>query len=347
MHKDEVEVAKALSFTKGSKERRVNLDILRNKGNHAHNVKVLKAGTGVLVPRQQATAKHVNVNDYMHCLHCHGLFRRKALWRHMARCNLAKKCQLTKPGRSRIQALCAYAQPVPEGVSKKLWKLISDMKQDEVTQAVKSDGCIIRFGEHLCNKMGSDKTKQEYIRTKMREAGRLLVCARKTGTGMQSKTFSTPSNFYNVIQAVKHTAGFKDNEEVSTVPSLVLNLGHTLKKMADIAECEAMMAGEENIKNVKRFKDLYATKWNECVSASALKTLREAKWNCPELLPFTEDVKKMHMHLNKKTTRYQEKIKVEKTLWSQLAQATLCEVILSNRRRPGEVSKNEVEHISS
>ena len=45
------------------------------------------------------------------------------------------------------------------------------------------------------------------------------------------------------------------------------------------------------------------------------------------------------MHLNKKTTRYQEKIKVEKTLWSQLAQATLCEVILSNRRRPGEVSK--------
>ncbi|XP_062381350.1 uncharacterized protein LOC134069402 [Sardina pilchardus] len=342
IHKDEVEVAKALSFTKGSKERRVHLDLLRNKGNRAHNVNVLKAGKGVLVPRQQATAKQVDVNDYVHCLHCQGLFRRKALWRHMARCNLAKKCQLTKPGRSRVQALCAYAQPVPEGVSKKLWKLISDMKQDKVTQAVKSDVCIIRFGEHLCNKMGNDKTKHEYIRTKMREAGRLLVCAKKRGTLNAIKDFFIPSNFYNAIQAVKDTAGFKDEEEVFTVPSLALKLGHTLKRMADIAECEAMMAGEESsIQNVKRFKDMYTTKWNECVSASALKTLREAKWNSPELLPFTEDVKKMHMHLNKKTKQYQEKIKAEKNQknWSQLAQATLCEVILFNRRRPGEVSK--------
>lgn len=153
VHKNEVEVAKALSFPKGSKERRINLDLLRNKGNRLHNTNVLKAGKGVLVPRQQSTAKHVNFKDYMHCLNCQGLFRRKALWRHMQRCNLAKKCEVTK-GRSRVQALCAYAQPVPEGVTKKLWKLISDMKQDEVTQAVKSDTCIIKFGEHLYKQNG-------------------------------------------------------------------------------------------------------------------------------------------------------------------------------------------------
>jgi hypothetical protein len=35
-----------------------------------------------------------------------------------------------------------------------------------------------------------------------------------------------------------------------------------LKRMADIAECEAMMAGEEeDIKNVKRLKEIGATKW--------------------------------------------------------------------------------------
>ena len=44
-------------------------------------------------------------------------------------CNLAKKCQLT----TRVQALCAYPQPVPEGVSKKFWNLIIDMKEDEIT----------------------------------------------------------------------------------------------------------------------------------------------------------------------------------------------------------------------
>ncbi|XP_039544399.1 uncharacterized protein LOC120490938 isoform X1 [Pimephales promelas] len=342
VHKNEVEVAKALSFPKSSKERRINLDFLRNKGNHVHNTNVLKAGKGVLVPRQQSTAKHVNVKDYMHCLNCQGLFRRKALWRHMQRCNLAKKCQVTKQGRSRVQALCAYAQPVPEGVTKKLWKLISDMKQDEVTQAVKSDTCILKFGEHLCNKMGSDKTKHEYIRTKMREVGRLLVCARKVGNLQSIKDFFIPSNFYHVIKAVKDTSGFRDEDEVFTIPSLALKLGHSLKKMSRIAECEAMIAGDSNdVKNVKMFMQMYETKWNEHVSSSALKTLNEAKWNSPELLPFTEDVKKLHIHLSNETRLYQEKLKLEKIQknWSQLAQITLCEVILFNRRRAGEVSK--------
>ncbi len=118
VHKNEVEVAKALSFPKGSKERRINLDLLRNKENHVHNTNVLKAGKGVLVPRQQSIAKHANVKDYMHCLNCQGLFRQKALRRHMSRCNLAKKCQVTKPGISRVQAHCAYTQPVPEGETK-------------------------------------------------------------------------------------------------------------------------------------------------------------------------------------------------------------------------------------
>ncbi|KAF5879973.1 uncharacterized protein DAT39_023240, partial [Clarias magur] len=342
VHKNEVDVAKALSYPKGSKERKLNLDLLRNKGNRVHNTDVLKVGKGVLVPRQQSSAKHVSVKDYMHCLNCQGLFRRKALWRHMSRCNLARKCQVTKPGRSRVQALCAYAEPVPEGVEKKLWKLISDMKQDEVTCAVKSDACIIKFGEHLCNKMGSDKTKHEYIRTKMREAGRLLVSARKMGKLQSIKDFFIPANFNHVIKAVKQTSGFKDEDEVFGIPSLALKLGHNLKTMSDIAECEAMIAGDEDaVKHVKMFQHMYSTKWNELVSASALKTLNEAKWNAPELLPFTEDVKKMHMYLGNQTKLYQEKLKFEKSQknWINLAQVTLCDVIVFNRRRAGEVSK--------
>ncbi|RXN38493.1 protein FAM171A1 isoform X1 [Labeo rohita] len=218
VHKNEVDVAKALSYPKGSKERRINLDLLRNKGNRAHNTDVLKSGKGVLVPRQQSSAKQVYVKDYVHCLNCQGLFRRKALWRHMSRCKLARMCQVTKPGRSRVQALCAYAEPVPEGVATKLWKLISDMKQDEVTCAVKSDACIIKFGEHLCNKMGNDKTKHEYIRIKMREAGRLLVSARKMGKLQSIKDFFIPANFHHVIKAVKETSGFRD-DEVFGIPS--------------------------------------------------------------------------------------------------------------------------------
>ncbi|KAL6484182.1 hypothetical protein MHYP_G00062270 [Metynnis hypsauchen] len=341
IHKNELEVARALSFSKGSKERRIHLDLLRNKGNHVHNTNVLKAGKGELVPCQRTT-KNEDVKNYMHCVNCQGLFRRKALWRHMSRCKLAKKCTTTKPGKSRAQALCAYAQPVSEGVNKKLWKLISDMNQDEVTQTVKSDTCIIKFGEHLYNKMGSDKTKHEYIRQKMREASRLLLHARKAGKLQRIKDFFVPANFNHVIQAVKDTCGFKEDDHVFKVPSLALKLGHSLKKMADLVECEAMIGEEDDVvQNVKKFKHLHSTKWNESVSASALKTLHESKWNRPELLPFTEDVKKMHLHLDANRKDYQSKLASEKTQknWSDLAKVTLCEVILFNRRRAGEVSK--------
>lgn len=119
VHKSELDVAKALSFPKGSKERRIHLDLLRNKGNRAHNNEVTKAGRGEMVLRQQTTLKHVKVKDYEHCVNCLGLFRRKPMWKHMQRCNLAKRCKVTNPGRTRALALRAYAQPVPEGVSKK------------------------------------------------------------------------------------------------------------------------------------------------------------------------------------------------------------------------------------
>lgn len=86
-----------------------------------------------------------------------------------------------------------------------------------------------KFGERLCNKMGSNKTKHEYIRTNMREAGRLLVCARKEGKLQSIKDFIIPTNFHHVIKAVKDTSGFPD-DEVFTLPSLALKLGHNLNK---------------------------------------------------------------------------------------------------------------------
>lgn len=345
VHKNELDVAKAFSFTKGSKERRIYLDLLRNKGNRAHNNEVLRAGKGVLVPRR-STVANANVNDYMHCVNCQGLLNRKALWRHMSRCKLAQKCSATKPGKAKIQAICAYMQEIPDGVERKLWKMICEMNQDEVTLAVRTDRCIIKFGEHLYNKLGSDKSRHEYIRQKMREVARLLCHARKAGYLHGAQDFFTPANFNHVIQAVKDTCGFNEDDHVFKIPSLALKLGHSLKKMANIVECTALIAEDHHgVENVKKFKQVYDTKWNECVSACALKNLRESTWNKPELLPFTEDVKKMHLHLNAKRKEFQSNLMLEQTPknWSNLARATLCEVILFNRRRAGEVSKMSLD----
>lgn len=321
----------------------MHFDLITNKGNRAHNNEVLKAGSGTLIPSQQA-GKPVKASDYMHCINCEALLKRKSLWRHMSRCRLSRKCSTTKPGKRQIQSLRAYAQPVPDGVSRKVWELVNAMHQDEVTNIIREEKSILRLGEHLYAKHGHDKTKHEYIRQKMREIGRLIRHARKAGRLKRIEDFYVPSNFNFVVEAVKDAAGFDEDKNIYKTPSLALKMGHSLKKIADILECEAQMAesdNEEFLKNLERSRGLYEKKWDVCVSSRALQTLKESKWNTPQLLPFTEDVKNMHMHVDKCRQEYQSRLQNDpnKKNWSKLASLTLCEVILFNRRREGEVSK--------
>ncbi|XP_029942327.1 uncharacterized protein LOC115384133 isoform X2 [Salarias fasciatus] len=342
-HSSELAVATAISFPLKSKERKLHFDLIRNKGNRMHNNEVLKNDSGVLVPSQQ-TAEPVSKSEYMHCMNCEALLKRKSLWRHISRCRLSQKCSTPKPGRSRIQSLCAFAQPVPESISRKVWELVSAMHQDEVTSIVSKERCIMKLAEHLYTKHGHDKAKHEYIRQKMREVGRLIQQSQRMGKLKCIKDFFVPSNFNHVIEAVKAVAGFNEDTNTYKTPSLALKLGHSLKKIADILECEAQMAesdNEEFLNNLKKTRTLLDKKWDVCVSSGALQTLRESKWNTPQLLPFTEDVKTMHRHLEKCREEYQEHLKnsPNKKNWTRLATVTLAEVILFNRRREGEVSK--------
>ena len=63
----------------------MQLDLIRNKGNHRHNFEVLEGGKGVMVPSEQSR-EPVNVKEY---LHCEALLKKRALWRHLKRCKLA------------------------------------------------------------------------------------------------------------------------------------------------------------------------------------------------------------------------------------------------------------------
>lgn len=113
VHKDQSEVAKAISSPKNSKERKLQLTILRKQGDRAHNVDVIRQGKGVIVPCKQASSPNVNPNKFLHCANCQGLFKKRFLCKHMKRCPL--RGVLPKPGRTRAQSICAFAQPVQEG----------------------------------------------------------------------------------------------------------------------------------------------------------------------------------------------------------------------------------------
>ena len=84
-HSSLTEVAKALSYKKGSKERKSQLNFLRSSGNFQHNASVLKSGQGSLTAKKRPRT-HSTDKEYVHCSHCLGLFTRKLLGKHLRNC---------------------------------------------------------------------------------------------------------------------------------------------------------------------------------------------------------------------------------------------------------------------
>lgn len=111
--------------------------------------------------------------------------------------------------------------------------------------------------------------------------------------------------------------------------------------MTKISEHAESRANYSAAKDARAFRKVYDARWNELISSGSLRTLQEAKWNVPQLLPFTKDVQILHRFLNAEQQQC-SKILLEETsskAWTNLAKVTLTQMILFNRRRAGEVSK--------
>ncbi len=340
-HRNEVEVAKALSHPKGSKERRMQLEYLRNKGNFAFNSTVINTGAGEMIPRK-LPKKNLDGQSFMHCIYCKGLFLKKTLWRHVKVCKFKPGDEKPKPGKSRVQVLCGFAQPPPPGVTHGVWRLLNSMNQDQVALETRNDWCILELAKHLYNKYGSRVKMHEYIRQKMRELGRLLICAREVSPLTSIKELIHPTNFMHTINAVKRVAGYNEQTKVYEKASVAVKLGHSLNKIAILIESHSTIAGDEETGKVaKSFQQLYQSRWPEYISSAARQTLEEAKWNSPQLLPFTEDVKRLHVYLDEQEKMYHRLLSTQPSSqhWSKLAKVTLTQVMLFNRRREGEVSQ--------
>ncbi|XP_051980871.1 uncharacterized protein LOC127642308 [Xyrauchen texanus] len=310
------------------------------RGNFAHNTDVARNGHGEMVacyrPKESKKAK-----DFIHCVYCQGLYNKRSLWKHLKNCPLKPKDDESK-GRKRVRSLCALKTPVGLEVSKGLKNILSIMNYDEVSRVVHSDCCIMQLGEHMFNRMGSDVNKHDYIRQKMREVGRLLLEARKITRLRSMVDFIIPANFKQVISAVKVVSGYDEEKNCYRIPSLALKLGHSLNKICSIVESNAMMYGDHQRAECARdFRKIHQARWNEYISAGALTTLKEAKWNTPQIIPFTQDVKVLHAHLEKKHKQFLSKLRncPSAKSYSALAKVTLTQVILFNRRREGEVSR--------
>ncbi|XP_016306167.1 uncharacterized protein LOC107661199 isoform X2 [Sinocyclocheilus anshuiensis] len=337
-HAHESDVAKALSFLKSSKERKKQLDYIRNRGNYAHNAAVMESGKGELVPFKRPP-KEAQGKDFMHCAYCQGLFTRKVLWRHMRTCRLQPQSVPLKPGKKRVQSMCMYTGPVPSNMTKQLWEVISVMHPDPITDIIKNDKVIIDIGQHMLNIGGLSAKNKQCVREKMRELGRLVHNARKVTSLKTMEDCVNPKKYMETVKAVKYTCGYESDKFM--IPSLAKKLGSSLVKVSKLLKAQGLISNNKQlVKNASEFQDVHQEKWNEMILATALRNIREAKWNVPTLMPFTEDVQKMHTYLSQVQDEWYKSLSESSftKAWMELAKVCLAQIIIFNRHRGGEVA---------
>lgn len=187
-------------------------------------------------------------------------------------------------GKTKVLVLADMAETTnSQAISAGLWKILGNMRQDEVASIARNDFLILQLGQSLFNKHGSNSTKFEYIKTKVMEMGRLLTLITKFSI-FNFKDAVKPNNFYKIIGAVKSVAGYDEEKHSYCTAILALKLGHSLKKIGDIILCRAMSAEDESlIKAAERFTQLCTKEWAGQVSHTALATLtNENSTNHPQ-----------------------------------------------------------------
>ena len=335
VHSEEPDVAMAFSFDKRSRKRSELLRSIKKRGNFDHNAEVASCGTGEMVAcRRPSTAKQSD--DFRHCKFCEGLYARNSLWRHVRNCPKKSVEEEPQVGRKWIQ----MHLPRPDSVKETVWKIACEMNQDDVSSVVRSVTVILCIGESLFNSRKPYERRNDYIRQQMREMARLLITARAITPLKSTEDLVMPCNFPHVIQAVRSVAGYDVESNSYKIPSLALKLGHSLAKVAGIVQCNAIIANRPAVaESAKQFATLHQRKWTESISAAALGTLQQAKWNKPQVLPFTEDVSVLHKFLAAERVKRMKDLEEEPNSKSfgNLAKVTLTQVVLFNRRREGEV----------
>lgn len=173
--KEDSDIAKALSLPVMSKTRKELLEKLRNRGNFMHNNEVLKNGSGSLKVKRKAKGDNKN---YEYCIHCKGMFLRTELWRHMKRCS-SKPGDKEYHGRKRVLDLAALLKSTCSSTEDGVRKMLSHMHNDEISDIVHNDICLLRYAESLYSKHGHDASKHDYIRQKTHQLGRFLLTLRR------------------------------------------------------------------------------------------------------------------------------------------------------------------------
>jgi len=115
----------------------------------------------------------------------------------------------------------------------------------------------------------------------MRELARFLIIVQKHDSNIKSLSdVLDPVKFPVAIKSTKLLCSYAEDTNKYGNPSLVLKIGHLLKKCAKIKKSSALSSGDSVMgRKADEFLSLCIDDWTDEISSSALQTLETNKIN--------------------------------------------------------------------
>lgn len=357
-HKEHEDVA-PLQEIKDKKERRKIFDFIGGKADTMHNSDQIKRNESNFILKRRTPV--AATNEYLPCMHCGKMIAAHTLWHHI---KIAHPEKTIEGKRRKVQEEASrhmekiFHKEEDEIDPRFILLIIYQMSKDVITEAVKKDLLILKVGERLFHRYGSDQKK--YIRQYMRLLGRILISLRieLKNPKLTLNDSIRPKNFKSFVEVAKKLAmGSETDTGIVTYGkySNALKVGIYLKKAASVKQ-SLIIENETNdvhLQHAENFLTLIKNDWTDYISGAALTTRNVKKAFKSPILPLTEDITKVVIYVEERIKHYifalndAFEMKDAKKKWLILARYALSKLMLLNRRRSGDLSKMELTHYNN
>ncbi|XP_063755780.1 uncharacterized protein LOC134875235 [Eleginops maclovinus] len=323
---EEPNIAAVLKLRRNSKERKALLNELRERGNTKHNEEVLKTRCGELKVKRRPSVP-TPTQTVAACSYCKNIFVREKLRRHIRKCSAKKFSEPQIGKRTRVSA--AAVSTDHKQISSAVRELLKTLRRDDISYEIWNSPLILQLAQFIYPRKETTAKTYSHVKLKLRQVGRLLlVLKKKSICSLEDAT--KPQNFSKVVEVVRELCGFNEETKSCEKPSLMMELGNSLKKIADISFATAWKENSDTVKilEAQKFIQLCEKEWN-------FVPLKSGADQIPTI-PFVHDVQLFHQWIQKTAAFAVQSLTMHESspVYTALMKVTCAEVTVLNKNMP-------------
>lgn len=319
---------------------KIQMELLRNKGDNEHNRKVIASGGELIVARRE-NGKAFDQTEYGPCDRCLLWLKLSDISKHQKyRCIALKTSNAmtvsTKKGIAMLKAKLLRGDGTKVKISPLLQEVIGVIRDPGIQKAILDNRIICELGEEWLAKSSRNKLKRKaYAAERMRLTARLLLKCQELDAECRSiDTLLTMRNFDLLIKGALMLAGQVAGDTDMLRPATLLKIGNDVEKMIAIKQVAAIECDDDEKRSeATDLLHLMRNRWSERLAGTARAQVEERRFKVQANLPSPEDLKKLSSFIHAEIQKC-GLVRPNLKRAMVLAQARLA---LFNKRRPGEL----------